>query len=73
MHLPITWIARTTPHAIYLFFTKRAGYNQGGKIVGAAWQFVVRQQSNCAAREACGMYDPKRARPHLHNNGIGKG
>ena len=30
MHLLITSIARTTPHATYLFFTKRAGYNQGG-------------------------------------------
>jgi hypothetical protein len=38
MHLPITWIARTTPHASHLFVTRRAGYNQGGKLVGATLQ-----------------------------------
>lgn len=32
MHLLITSIARTTPHATYLFITKRAGYNQGGNL-----------------------------------------
>jgi hypothetical protein len=47
MHLPINWIARTTPHATSLFFTKRAGYNQGGKSVGVTRQLVVRQQFNC--------------------------
>jgi hypothetical protein len=46
MHLPITAIARTTPHATYLFFTKRAGYNQGGKLVGPTLSLEVRHQLN---------------------------
>jgi hypothetical protein len=42
MHLSVSWIARTIPHAAHLFFTKRAGYNQGGKSAGATPQLVVR-------------------------------